>query len=61
MRLNKMDKYIRMLTLYVRKQPDLSVLEQKLNDLSEEFTITHKEDSICIEWRGKNVVVNVEP
>lgn len=60
MRLNKTDKHIRMLTLCVRKEPDLSVLEQKLNDLSEEFTITHKEDSICIEWRGKKVVVNVE-
>ncbi len=60
MRLNKTDKHIRVLTLYVRKQPNLSILEQKLNDLSEEFTITDEEDSICIEWIGKKVVVNVE-
>ncbi len=53
-------KYIQELTLFVYHQPDVSILKQKLDEISPEFIITPDGCSLCIQWQNKQVIINVE-
>lgn len=52
MLLSQSNRHIQVLTLYVS--------QQQLDDLSEEFDMTHVKDSICIEWTNKKVIVSMQ-
>lgn len=57
--LDEQREYIQALILFICDQPDVSMLKQRLSEISPEFTITQNESNLYIQWQNKQVTINV--